>query len=185
MSTHRVISQKLAEILEERIANRDELLQEFDRLEAISLDFLIGRWRGFEIKTGHPLDGSLERTGWYGKVFRDPETVFPLVYYHADKKGLFAGDPKLAIGSTTAEMTLDEVHATILKAETQEAKARIRMLEHRGTVSATMIYDEFPINDIFRKIDANRVLGLMDLKGVPIPYFFVLERDQDEYQIAF
>lgn len=185
MSTHCFISQKLAKILEEHIADRDELLQEFDQLESVSLDFMIGRWRGFEIKTGHPADGGLERTNWYGKVFKDAEIVFPLVYYNADRTSLFAGDPKLVIGKTSEKTPQAEISSTILKAKTEEAKARLRMLEYRGVVSATMIYDEFPINDAFRKIDDHRVLGVMDFKGVPAPYFFVLERDQDEYQITF
>ena len=38
---------------------------------------------------------------------------------------------------------------------------------------------------MFAKIDDNRVLGVMDLKGNPSPYFFVLERDDDSsYEIA-
>ncbi|MEM7570254.1 MAG: DUF4334 domain-containing protein, partial [Pseudomonadota bacterium] len=32
--------------------------------------------------------------------------------------------------------------------------------------------------------DDNRVLGAMDLKGQPLPYFFVLERDDSsEYEV--
>ena len=51
------------------------------------------------------------------------------------------------------------------------------MIEYREKVSTTMIYDNLPINDIFRKIDDNTVLGLMDFKGMPQPFFFVLNRD--------
>ena len=31
--------------------------------------------------------------------------------------------------------------------------ARLRMTEYRGVVSATMIYDSLPLNDVFRKVD--------------------------------
>ena len=65
--------------------------------------------------------------------------------------------------------------STLLKKE--ESKARLRMMEYRGKVSATMIYDYLPINDIFRQVDENTVLGLMDFKGMSQPFFFVLERD--------
>jgi hypothetical protein len=40
-----------------------------------------------------------------------------------------------------------------------------------------MIYDNLPINDVFRKVDQDTVLGAMDLKGIPRPFFFVLRRE--------
>ena len=61
--------------------------------------------------------------------------------------------------------------------KTNESKARIRMMEYRGKVSATMIYDYLPINDIFRRVDDNTLLGLMDYKPIAQPFFFVLNRD--------
>ena len=64
-----------------------------------------------------------------------------------------------------------------LMLKTEKSQARIRMMEYREKVSTTMIYDNLPINDIFRKIDDNTVLGLMDFKGMPQPFFFVLNRD--------
>ncbi|MGB7084128.1 MAG: DUF4334 domain-containing protein [Phormidesmis sp.] len=51
-------------------------------------------------------------------------------------------------------------------------------MEHRGKVSATMSYDHLPINDVFRKIDENTVLGLMDCKALQQPFFFVLRREE-------
>ena len=60
--------------------------------------------------------------------------------------------------------------------KTEKSKARVRMMEYRGKISATMIYDYLPINDIFRKVDENIVLGLMDFKGMDKPFFFVLNR---------
>ena len=41
-----------------------------------------------------------------------------------------------------------------------------------------MIYDSLPINDVFRKVDDHTVLGLMDLKGMKDPFFFVLTREK-------
>jgi hypothetical protein len=40
-----------------------------------------------------------------------------------------------------------------------------------------MIYDEVPIHDIFRKVDDQTVLGLMDYKPAERPFFFVLQRE--------
>ena len=53
------------------------------------------------------------------------------------------------------------------------------MIEYRNRATATMCYDEKAILDHFAKIDDNRVMGVMDLKGVADPYIFILERDGD------
>ena len=41
-----------------------------------------------------------------------------------------------------------------------------------------MIYDQMPVNDVFRKLDDNTVLGVMDQKGIDIPFFFKLSREE-------
>ena len=61
--------------------------------------------------------------------------------------------------------------------QTEEPKARLRMTEYRGVVSATMIYDSLPINDIFRKVDDDTVLGVMDMRFTSQPVFFLLRRE--------
>ena len=61
--------------------------------------------------------------------------------------------------------------------QTEQPKARLRMTEYRGVVSATMIYDSLPINDVFRKVDEDCVLGAMDMRFTPQPFFFVLRRE--------
>lgn len=61
---------------------------------------------------------------------------------------------------------------------TSRPKARLRMTTYRGKLSATMIYDQLPINDVFRKIDQDTVFGVMDLKGMESPFFFILRREQ-------
>jgi len=60
---------------------------------------------------------------------------------------------------------------------TRHPGARLRMTEYRGVISATMIYDRQPINDVFRKMDENAVLGLMDMRGMQRPFFFRLWRE--------
>jgi hypothetical protein len=55
------------------------------------------------------------------------------------------------------------------------------MITYRGKSSATMIYDQLPINDVFRKIDEDAVFGVMDLKGMKSPFFFILRREHGGY----
>jgi hypothetical protein len=52
-------------------------------------------------------------------------------------------------------------------------------VEWRGRLGAAMVYDTQPICDVFRTVDADTRLGLMDLRGLPAPFFFVLRRDRD------
>ena len=60
---------------------------------------------------------------------------------------------------------------------TDKPKARLRTIEHRGVATAAMVYDALPIIDVFRRVDPDTLLGLMDLRGLPQPFFFLLERD--------
>ena len=160
-----------------------ELTNIFDQLEPVSIDQMIGRWQGSEFVTGHYIEGALATSGWYGKEFRDAESVHPLVYY-ADKNRTktFQINPMLTsfhpllINLMKKNYAHSIVRAVKWLVGTKRYTARLRMQEYRGKVSATMIYDALPICDVFRKIDDNRVLGVMDLRGMEEPYFFMLER---------
>jgi hypothetical protein len=59
---------------------------------------------------------------------------------------------------------------------TRASAARLRVTLHRGQRTATMIYDRLPILDVFRRLDAHTLLGLMDAKGMERPFFFRLRR---------
>lgn len=54
--------------------------------------------------------------------------------------------------------------------------ARFRALVHRGAATTAMIYDGLAIIDTFKRIDDDTVLGVMDMRAMPLPYFFVLRR---------
>ena len=54
---------------------------------------------------------------------------------------------------------------------------RARTTRYRDVDSATMVYDQVPINDVFRRLDDDTVIGAMDLRGSKAPYFFILRRD--------
>ena len=155
-------------------------LRLFDSLEVAEAAFMTGRWKGTEIPSGHQMDGLLSATGWYGKMFIDSENVHPLLFRTSDNKGLYAVNPKhipLDINYPKSKALGTVMKMARPALETHESKARLRMMEYRGKVSAAMAYDEKPIFDCFRKIDENRVMGAMDQKGVLQPYFFMLERD--------
>ncbi len=177
------ILEKLNKTLESGGSTTEEALKFFDELESVNLDFMIGRWQGAEFPTNHPMDGLLEASGWYGKEFIDADHVHPLLFSDSNNN-IFKVNPnpiamnlglRLPILKNKAMKPVFQLMNLTLK--TEASQARIRMMEFRQKVSATMIYDNLPINDIFRKIDDNTVLGLMDFKGVPQPFFFVLKRD--------
>lgn len=161
----------------------EEALALFDSLDPVPVERMIGRWAGSEIRTGHPLDGVLEASRWHGKEFRSAEEVFPLVHRGFGGRK-FSVDPALMpLGLVMKAPVLRNRLSTFffLLAEplvrARKSGARLRMTEYRGKSSATMVYDAKPIHDIFRRVDEDTVLGLMDLKGSPQPYFFLLRRE--------
>ncbi|MDJ0589767.1 MAG: DUF4334 domain-containing protein [Pleurocapsa sp. MO_226.B13] len=169
-------------IVQQGKTTTEAALQLFDRLEPVDLDFMLGRWKGSGFHTNHQIDGMLEAFNWYGKEFISPDCVHPLLFSDGNK--IFKVDPNpvamnlglsIPIPKNEGIKPLYSAMSKMLK--TEESKARIRMMEYRGKVSATMIYDYLPIHDVFRKIDNKTVLGLMDYKAMPQPFFFVLDRD--------
>ena len=176
--------EKFETVWRNQINTTAEALQLFDELEPVELEFMLGRWQGEGFHTNHPMDGLLEALNWYGKEFVDSDCVHPLLFQDSDgnifKVDLNPAAFKLGMDvpwlQNEAIKPLFSAMTTMLK--TEESKARIRMMEYRGKVSATMIYDYLPINDIFRKVDANTVLGLMDYKEISQPFFFVLKRSK-------
>ncbi len=161
----------------------EEALALCDALPIVTIDMLIGKWRGTELYTNHPMNGLLETLGWYGKEFIDQERVYPLLF--SDSHGqIFSLDPQRLPVSLALKLPIPRIklvrQAFLLfrfAFQTRKAKARARMIEYRGKVSASMIYDNLPIYDTFRLIDDNTLLGVMDMKGSEQPFFFKLHRD--------
>jgi hypothetical protein len=156
----------------------------YDGLPAVAIEDMLGRWRGAELPTGHPLDGLLAKAGWHGKRFDDADGAHPLIFGRGDGSH-FAVDPAwIPLGLMTSWLGLAKnlanpglVRAAALIAGTTKPKARLRMTEYRGVVSATMIYDALPINDVFRRVDRDTVVGAMDMRGHAAPFLFVLRRE--------
>lgn len=160
----------------------DEALAIFDGLETVDADFMLGAWRGDGFPTQHRLDGVLETYHWHGKRFESQERVHPLVFTTITG-GTVNVNPALAplglinrlpVPKTAVMGRLFQLCLPLLC--TRRPRARLRMIEHRGRVTAAMLYDDLPINDVFRKVDDNTLLGIMDLKGMTQPLFFVLRR---------
>lgn len=158
-----------------------QALAMFDRLDTVPVEAMLGRWRGAELPTGHPLDGMLAAFGGVGKEMRDADTVFPLLFERGGET--VAIDPRrlplrLATRLRVQRSGLARAlfHAAMPLLRTAKPTARLRMMECRGRVSAAMLYDALPIRDAFRRVDRDRVLGLMDCRYFVVPFFFALER---------
>jgi hypothetical protein len=177
----------LSDVLPSAPTTTAEALAVFDAAPPVAPEFMIGTWHGAELPTGHPLDGFLAASGWWGKQFLDSETVHPLLFPTADGAGLWALNPVLAFGGLGVAAKLPGVKSRSFKKpistmrsvlQTRAPKARLRTTRYRGTDTATMIYDQLPINDVFRQLSGDAVIGAMDLRGSSRPYFFVLRRDE-------
>jgi hypothetical protein len=161
----------------------DEALALFDRLAPVDTAFMLGDWRGEEFPAGHPMDGALAAYGWRGKRFESEEHVHPLLFALGDRefavrpRWLWPGLPLLMRWQWLKKPGVARVLRCLLPVlATGKSRARLRMLQFRGRVTAAMVYDEVPIQDVFRRMDDDTVLGLMDLKGMEQPFFFVLRR---------
>lgn len=177
------LSPTFSPILQQKKATTVEALALFDQLEPVDLAFMFGRWQGSGLDTDHPMDGLLEVANWYGKEFVSPDCVHPLLFLDGSGQ-IFKISPNpqmmkmalsLPIPQNDAAKSVFTLFNPLLK--TEKSQARLRMMEHRGKISATMIYDHLPINDVFRKVDENTLLGLMDYKESQQPFFFILKRE--------
>jgi hypothetical protein len=161
----------------------------FDRLAVVDTNQLLGAWRGSSLASGHPFDGLLENCHWHGKRFESDEQVHPLVFRRRNGD-LISLEPRLLTPGLNWLLSqpflvkplgnplvgrLFQLLMPLLA--TRHSRARLRITRHRGQDSAAMIYDHAPIVDCFRRLDANTLLGVMDLKGMQQPFFFVLRRE--------
>ena len=177
--------QRFARALEQGRVSADEALAIFDALPAVEVPFMLGAWKGAGFHTGHALDGVLEGYHWHGKRFDSVEHVHPLVFSRRDGSLTYV-NPLLtlpSLGMLERLPVLESAPAGALframlgLVSTGKSAARLRATTYRGVTSATMQYDNLPINDVFRRVDERTVLGVMDLKGVQAPFFFVLRRE--------
>lgn len=157
----------------------------FDRLSPVTPQDLLGAWKGEALPTRHPLDDVLGPLGWWGKRFLGVDRVDPLLFehrgrLHAVDPGLFPSALALHPPAFARRPAVRRLFRAILPLlATKAQRARLRYVAHHGVSSAAMIYDDLPVIDHFRSVDAMRVLGLMDYRDMPAPFFFLLTRVND------
>ncbi|QNG18867.1 DUF4334 domain-containing protein [Rhodococcus triatomae] len=126
------------------------------RLDVAETGLFTGLWRGGAFDTGHRAAAMLGKSGWYGKRFDALMDVKPLIC--RDEDGALYSD-------TTAG----------------RGEASLWMVEFRGEVTATMVYDGMAVFDHFKKVDEDTVMGIMNGKGFALdggkPFYFWLARD--------
>lgn len=168
----------------ERGTTLDAALAFYDSLPAVSVEEMLGAWRGSGIDTSNPLDGLLESFGWHGKRFESADDAHPLVFDSGDGTLLSVNPSFIPMGFVVKHAALlrQPIVARAFTAirgllRTTKPHARLRLTEYRGVVSGTMSYDVLPINDVFRKIDSDTLIGAMDLRGMESPFLFALRRE--------
>lgn len=87
---------------------------------------------------------------WYGKRFNSASHVQPMLC-RQDDGTVYAWD--------------------------KWGEAQLREIRFNNKVQASVIYDSMPMMDYFRKVTDDIVLGLGDIKGRPLDFFFWLQRD--------
>jgi hypothetical protein len=184
MSVHDVIG-SLEEVLPNVPTTADDALAVFDKAEPIEPEHMVGLWQGAEIPTGHPLDGILAASGWWGKEFIDSEAVHPLLFRYRNGTKSWAMNPILVPVQSALKVRIPTFVLPLLRptiaalrpvVQTRRARARLRSITYRGESTAAMVYDQQPVIDVFRRVAADVILGAMDLRGSPQPYFSVLRR---------
>lgn len=180
------MSQFTANDFNELYLQKGQLTQEeaftwFDLLETVEMDQMWGSWRGSELPSGHPMDGLLHITGWYGKEFSDAETIHPLLFQKRNGR-LFRVNPGLLPLTLPFHLIPRRIVSPLFRLvspliRTGSGKARLRMIGYRGKLSASMVYDQKAIIDHFRQINEDTLLGVMDFKNQQEPgFFFILRR---------
>jgi hypothetical protein len=162
----------------------DEALNHFDSLPGATSAELIDRWCGYTLPTGHPLDGLLEILGWGGKEVLPDGRVHPLLFRRAAGRVIALDPAWMPTGVAWHWPALARSRATRMTflalapwLQARGPAARIEIRSFRGQRGAAIIYSRQPIVDHLRRLDADRLLGLMERQGMAVPYFFLLSRD--------
>lgn len=164
-----------------------DALSRFDALSSVEPGEMIGRWRGASLPTGHPLDGLLEELGWHGKAFEGPDRVHPLLFRRPSGRvaplepGLMPVSVALRWPTLARSRPVRAAFAALLPVlQARRHAATLRARDLRGKRSAAIVYKSQPIIDHLRRVDASRIIGLMERSRMERPFLFLLTRDVDE-----
>ena len=166
-----------------RPVDPSEALSRFAGLSAVDPQAVVGSWRGSGLATGHPFDGLLERLGWRGKQIESTEDVHPLVFDGPAGRPVRL-DPALMpvslaqrfprLARSTASRRALKALSPLLRAS--RPTARLRTIEFSGMSSAAIVYDRLAIIDHLRQAGDGLLVGVMDMRGMPL-FYFLLARD--------
>ncbi len=149
------LSHRFQELIDaDRAPTLDELDELYDGAEPTDVDAVLGQWAGGTFGLGHPLEAQLTSIRWAGKAFGGPDDVAPIVCFDAAGKRYV----NRAFGD-----------------------ASLKMIDHRGSPTATMAYRSLPMADHLRKISDDILIGAMEAAGQKRPgYFYLTRLDSDE-----
>lgn len=159
MSTEKV-RRRFDELRNLQKVDPQELDGIWSALPTVHISEVYGRWKGSVFATGHPGTQQLAASQWYGKHFHSQMEAQPLLCY--DEHGVVYSDRATANG-----------------------EASLWMVEFRGEVTATMIYDGLPVLDHFKMVDGDTLFGIMNGKGDVFdkegwPLYFILDRSEGD-----
>jgi hypothetical protein len=156
----------------------------YDLLPSVTVEEMIGAWKGAGIPTGNPFDGLLEAFGWHGKRFDSADASHPLIFDTPTGARVQVNPAFMPMAlvlrfskALRTPMVAQVLRLILPVLGTRKPKARLRMMEYRGVVTGTMSYDDLPIHDAFRKVDDDTLLGAMDLRDLDHPFMFILRRE--------
>ncbi len=139
----------------QEVSEPAELDEIWAALPTVTVEEILGDWRGGELPSGHPMDGQLEQVGWHGKWFRSWYDVAPMVCRGPD----------------------GELYSNT---EIGKGEASLWPVAFRGEVTASMVYDGQPVIDHFKRVDAGTLMGIMNGKTSLVRerhFYFYLQRD--------
>lgn len=169
-----------------RSAEQTETTDWFRSLQPVQPGELVGLWKGTGYPSGHPLDGVLENLSWFGKRFHPDMRADALLFGRASTR-LRGLNPvffpihlviRLApLGRSSRIRNIFSAIRPLLKARSTTASLQVRM--DAGESTTAMVYDRQPIADFFRRIDDERLAGMMIVEGDHRRYFFTLRKVTD------
>ncbi len=121
-------------------ASTDDLDALWADLAPVTVEEILGAWRGGDFSTGHVASTVLEQVRWHGKTFVSALDAKPLMCRGDD--GELYSNLKAGGGG----------------------EASLWPVEFRGETTATMVYDRMPVFDHFKKVDDATLMGIMNGK---------------------
>jgi hypothetical protein len=113
--------------------DEDRVAGLWEVLPPAGLTEMLGHWRGGLLNTGHPHNRRRTPSPWHGKYFESVERALPDVCMTDDGRRYTRG-----------------------------ATASLWLVQFRGEMTASLIYDRKPVIDHFKHVDENTVLGVMN-----------------------